>query len=158
MRSLYRPGHDARHASQITQRLHALGDLDEAVLAELPSQALRDKVRNGFNRSRPSKSVQAQPAEAVAPATPPADRRSTQELLQGYAGTLAELRRRGLIRSGNAPAGDYSEWITARALHGTLVDNFSVKSYDLTMARSYEAERARAGAKKSRKRLASLVL
>lgn len=37
-----------------------------------------------------------------------------------------------MVRSGNAPAGDYAEWITARALRGTLVDNFSVKSYDLT--------------------------
>lgn len=29
--------------------------------------------------------------------------------------------------------GGYGEWLAARALNGTLVDNFSVKSYDLTL-------------------------
>jgi hypothetical protein len=55
------------------------------------------------------------------------------ELLSGYARILAELRRRGVIRSANAPAGDYAEWLCARALNATLVDNFSVKSHDLVM-------------------------
>ena len=37
------------------------------------------------------------------------------------------------MRSANAPAGDYAEWLFYRALGGALVDNFSVKSYDLTL-------------------------
>ena len=60
--------------------------------------------------------------------------KTVAELLAGYASTLAELRRRGVVRSNNAPAGDYAEWLCHRALGGTLVDNFSVKSYDLTDA------------------------
>lgn len=58
---------------------------------------------------------------------------SVGELLAGYAGILVELRRRGVIRSANAPAGDYAEWLCATALGGKLVDNFSVKSHDLTL-------------------------
>lgn len=54
------------------------------------------------------------------------------ELLAGYGRLLAELRKRGVVRSNNAPAGDYAEWLTARALSGELVKNFSVKSNDLT--------------------------
>lgn len=56
------------------------------------------------------------------------------ELLAGYASALAELRRRGIVRSGNAPAGDYAEWLVAKALSGTLADNFSVKSWDVLLS------------------------
>lgn len=55
-------------------------------------------------------------------------------LLSGYARILAELRDRGVVRSNNAPAGDYAEWLCASALDATLVENFSVKSYDLTLS------------------------
>ena len=57
-------------------------------------------------------------------------------LLFGYARILAELRDRGVVRSNNAPAGDYAEWLCASALDATLVDNFSVKSYDLALSGS----------------------
>jgi hypothetical protein len=55
------------------------------------------------------------------------------ELLAGYAVSLAELRRRGVVRSNNAPAGDYAEWLVARALGGTLADTFSEKSWDIRL-------------------------
>lgn len=55
------------------------------------------------------------------------------ELLSSYTKLLAELRRRGVVRSANAPAGDYAEWLCALALNATLVDNFSVKSHDLVL-------------------------
>lgn len=58
---------------------------------------------------------------------------TVQELLAGYATALAELRRRGVVRSANAPVGDYREWLVAKALGGTLADNFSVKSWDVSM-------------------------
>lgn len=61
------------------------------------------------------------------------DGSTVPELLAMYASILNELRRRGVVRSGNAPAGDYAEWLVARALDGTLVANFSVPSYDLTL-------------------------
>lgn len=54
----------------------------------------------------------------------------TPELLQGYARILGELRRRGIVRSANAPAGDYAEWLCWKALGGTLEPN-SKKSFDL---------------------------
>lgn len=60
--------------------------------------------------------------------------RSVGDLLSSYAAILAELRERGVVRSANAPAGDYAEWLCSRALGATLVDNFSVKSHDLVLA------------------------
>ncbi|MCY1039749.1 hypothetical protein OV208_00350 [Corallococcus sp. bb12-1] len=58
---------------------------------------------------------------------------SVGELLAGYAQVLAELRRRRVVRTNNAPAGDYAEWLVARALGGALAEDNSVKSYDLTL-------------------------
>lgn len=58
--------------------------------------------------------------------------RSVQELLAGYARTLAELRRRNVLRSNNAPAGDYAEWLVAKALGGVLDPN-STKSTDVKL-------------------------
>ena len=71
------------------------------------------------------------PPEEVAPS----DDRSIAELLAGYAGILAELRRRGVVRTNNAPVGDYAEWLAARALGGEIVANASEKSYDLRLPR-----------------------
>jgi hypothetical protein len=61
------------------------------------------------------------------------DDRSTAELLAGYASTLTELRRRGVIRTNNAPAGDYAEWLVARATDSQVVANAAQKSYDLLL-------------------------
>lgn len=58
------------------------------------------------------------------------DAAPTPELLQAYARILGELRRRGIVRSANAPAGDYAEWLCWKALGGALEPN-SKKSYDL---------------------------
>jgi hypothetical protein len=60
-------------------------------------------------------------------------KQSVGELLAGYAQVLAELRRRGVVRTNNAPAGDYAEWLVARALGGTLAEDNSAKSYDLML-------------------------
>lgn len=56
------------------------------------------------------------------------------ELLAGYAASLAELRRRGVVRSANAPAGDYGEWLIEKALGGRLADSSSEKSWDVRLA------------------------
>lgn len=61
------------------------------------------------------------------------DEQTVQELLSGYASALAELRRRGVVRSANAPAGDYAEWLVAKALGGTLAETFSEKSWDVRL-------------------------
>ena len=58
---------------------------------------------------------------------------STPELLTQYAATLVELRRRGVLRTNNAPLGDYAEWLLHRALGGALADSTSAKSYDLIL-------------------------
>jgi hypothetical protein len=52
------------------------------------------------------------------------------ELLALSRRILAELRRRGVIRSGNAPAGDYAELLVQRATSGELAPN-SQKSWDV---------------------------
>lgn len=56
---------------------------------------------------------------------------SVAELLGGYARILAELRRRGVVRTNNAPVGDYAEVLVAAALEGELASSTSEKSYDL---------------------------
>ena len=52
------------------------------------------------------------------------------ELLALSRAILAELKRRGVIRTGNAPAGDYAELLVQRATGGTLAPN-SQASWDV---------------------------
>ena len=52
------------------------------------------------------------------------------ELFQLYRAILAELRRRKVVRTENAPAGDYAEYLVAAAFGGRLAAN-SEKSYDV---------------------------
>ena len=59
--------------------------------------------------------------------------RTVRELLAGYARTLAELRGRGIVRSNNAPAGDYAEWLVWKALGGKLAEKPSEKSWDVSL-------------------------
>ena len=54
----------------------------------------------------------------------------TGELLALSRGILAELRHRGVIRSGNAPAGDYAELLVQQATGGQLAPN-SQRSWDV---------------------------
>jgi hypothetical protein len=56
---------------------------------------------------------------------------STRELLTAYTRILARLRAKDVVRSANAPAGDYAEKLVATALRGTQVENFAEKSYDV---------------------------
>jgi hypothetical protein len=55
---------------------------------------------------------------------------SVGELLSLSRAILAELRRRQVIRSGNAPAGDYAELLVLRAAGGELAPN-SQQSWDV---------------------------
>lgn len=52
------------------------------------------------------------------------------EMLAAYASILQELRRRGLVRTNNAPIGDLAEYAVSTMYAGTLAPN-SEKSYDL---------------------------
>lgn len=56
----------------------------------------------------------------------------TPELFTLYRATLAELRGRGIVRTENAPAGDYAEYLVATALGGELAPN-SEKSWDVRL-------------------------
>jgi hypothetical protein len=47
-----------------------------------------------------------------------------------YRGILGELKSRGLIRTENAPTGDYAEYLVATALGGQMAPN-SEKSWDV---------------------------
>lgn len=58
------------------------------------------------------------------------ERHSTPELFALYRGILRQLRARGVVRTENAPAGDYAEFLVASALNGTLAPN-SEKSFDV---------------------------
>lgn len=55
---------------------------------------------------------------------------SVPSLLGQYAEILAELRARGIVRTSNAPLGDYAEYLTQQVYGGELAAN-SVRSYDL---------------------------
>jgi hypothetical protein len=55
---------------------------------------------------------------------------ATGELLALSRAILAELRRRGVIRTGNAPAGDYAELLVRVATGGELAPN-SQRSWDV---------------------------
>lgn len=55
---------------------------------------------------------------------------TTSKLLEQYGSILAELRARDVVRTGNAPIGDYAEHLAQQVYGGALAQN-SVKSYDL---------------------------
>ena len=54
----------------------------------------------------------------------------TPELFRMYRRILRELTRRGIVRTMNAPAGDYAEFLIAALTGGELADN-SEKSWDI---------------------------
>lgn len=58
------------------------------------------------------------------------ERMTTRELFRTYRGILKELTGRGVIRTMNAPAGDYAEHLVAALTGGELADN-SEKSWDV---------------------------
>lgn len=60
--------------------------------------------------------------------------RGISDLLGIYGQVLHELSQRKVIRSANAPTGDYAEWLVQRALGGELQPN-SNKSADLIVRR-----------------------
>jgi hypothetical protein len=55
---------------------------------------------------------------------------SESGLFSLYRAILSELKSRGVIRTENAPAGDYAEYLVATALGGQLAPN-SEKSWDV---------------------------
>lgn len=54
-----------------------------------------------------------------------------RELLALSSLCVEELRERGVVRTRNAPLGDYAEWLAAKAFSGELAPN-SERSFDLT--------------------------
>jgi hypothetical protein len=74
--------------------------------------------------------VLAVSARLRAPSSAPLATEPTPALLRQYAEILAELRARGVVRTSNAPLGDYAEHIALQVYGGTLAPN-SAKSYDL---------------------------
>lgn len=55
---------------------------------------------------------------------------SVEELLRLSRDAVSELRKRGVVRTGNAPAGDYAEWLVMNVTGGELAAN-STKSHDV---------------------------
>lgn len=56
---------------------------------------------------------------------------SDRELMQLYGRIIEELRARQIVRTGNAPLGDYAEWLFAEAFGWRLEDN-SAAGHDAT--------------------------
>lgn len=56
------------------------------------------------------------------------------ELLALYRSILAELRGRGVIRTDNAPAGDYAEYLVAIAFQGEPASSVAEKGWDVKTA------------------------
>lgn len=57
----------------------------------------------------------------------------TRELFRMYRAVLRELTRRRIVRTMNAPAGDYAECLVAALVKGELADN-AEKSWDIKTA------------------------
>jgi hypothetical protein len=55
---------------------------------------------------------------------------SVEELLRLSREAVGELRKRGVVRTGNAPVGDYAEWLVRQITGGELAAN-STKSHDV---------------------------
>lgn len=75
-----------------------------------------------LTRSKPSQTDTEQRADLT-----------VAELFADYTATIRELRRRRVIRTQNAPAGDYAEYLVQRAFGGTIAPN-SQKSWDVLAA------------------------
>ena len=121
--------------------------VDAARYAHLNSGQQRMNVGNRLRRLVPEKvyGIQAAsgkgaipplPAVAVSCRVPPLDTEwpflrtaSPTTLLRLQAAAVEELRRRGVVRTGNAPLGDYAEHLFAKAFGWKLTVNSSV-SYD----------------------------
>jgi hypothetical protein len=58
------------------------------------------------------------------------DALSVEELLRLSRASVTELRKRGIVRTANSPAGDYAEWLVKEATGGELAPP-SAKSYDV---------------------------
>lgn len=56
-----------------------------------------------------------------------------EQLLSMYSGVLKTLRSKGILRTNNAPTGDYGEWLVSQKLGLTLATN-SKAHYDATDA------------------------
>ena len=48
---------------------------------------------------------------------------SVRDLLRLHGSAIEELRERQVVRTGNAPLGDYAEWLFAKAFGWTLEPN-----------------------------------
>jgi hypothetical protein len=70
------------------------------------------------------------------------NRQGISDLFAIYGQVLEELRDREVIRSANAPTGDYAEWLAQRALGGKLQPN-SNKSADLIVRKTRVQIKAR---------------
>jgi len=57
---------------------------------------------------------------------------ATEDLFALYRSTLAELKSRGIVRTENAPAGDYAEYLVSCAYGGELAPN-SERSWDVLL-------------------------
>jgi hypothetical protein len=57
--------------------------------------------------------------------------RTVRELLATHEAVLTTLRTRGVVRTSDAPAGQYAEWLALQVFGGTLAPN-ATKSHDLT--------------------------
>lgn len=56
---------------------------------------------------------------------------SVLDLLKMHSAVLVELKRRQIVRTGNNPTGDYTEWLVAQRL-GLVLNGNSGKGYDAT--------------------------
>jgi hypothetical protein len=72
----------------------------------------------------------SQPVSRISGQTPDLSAISDPGLFSLYRAVLTELKSRGVIRTQNAPVGDYAEYLVATALGGELAPN-SEKSWDV---------------------------
>lgn len=105
---------------------------------DVPAAHIREVLRDLYGTLPPGTTTRALSEEQIvavsahlATVSPrPLSAEPTPALLRQYAEILAELRARGVVRTGNAPLGDYAEHVALQVYGGELAPP-SAKSHDL---------------------------
>lgn len=137
------PGELARELHISPRRIRAVLRSELGLLPTEDSRWRLDQDQVDFVHSRfraypPEEDAEAgqegetrRPTSAAESADATLGQSSVPELLEMYASILTELKSRNVIRTGNAPLGDYAEFLAQKVYGGVLAPNSS-KSYDVT--------------------------
>lgn len=132
VQQLRRMGIAENSVRNCTSAMRAYARLDSDTLHRSNTQTRRDnQLRDQPNRIH-AKTLSSQASKHYAqPQNALILQSSVAELLEIYGDVMDELRRRGVVRTGNSPVGDYAEFLFAKAFNWSLEEN-SASGHDAT--------------------------